>query len=105
MRRLSIARSAGCDATPKQRYRLRRRRLVVVAEVAQALERVFQTAVGGHREGIETALPQVIELIAKHVADRAQLTVESQLLAQQARGRITAAVGELRKMQRNKRQR
>ena len=50
-------------------------------------------------------MPQVVELIAQHVADRTQLAGEPVLLAQQARGRIAAAIGKLRKIDGDERQR
>ena len=48
---------------------------------------------------------QVVELVAQDVADRAQLAAIAVALAQQARGRIAAAVGELREVDGDHRQR
>ena len=43
-------------------------------------------------------MPQVIELIAQNVADRAQFAAEAMLVAQQSRVGIPASVDELRKI-------
>src|SRR2546427_577247 len=74
------------------------RRLIVVAEVGQAFERILEVAVGAHGEGVETALRKAVELVAQDVADGSQLAREAVLLTQEPSDRVTAAVGELREV-------
>ena len=55
-------------------------------------------AVKGPQEGVEAALLHVVEVVARHLADRAQLALVAVALAQQAGNREAAAVAELREV-------
>src|SRR5712692_2377178 len=69
--------------------------LVAVAESAEHGKRRLRVLVVAQRERVEPALLHEIQMIVEHVADRAQLALETVALAQKARNRIAAAVAEL----------
>ena len=90
------------ELTPAvQRQRLLDGGLVGVAEVAEGGERLLQVLSLAQCEGIEAAAGEVEQLVAEHVADRAQLALPAVALTQQPPGRIPAAVSELREIDRN----
>jgi hypothetical protein len=57
-------------------------------------QRLVVILVGTQGEGVEAAALQVEQLVAQHVANRAQLAAVAVALAQQARGGVAAAVAE-----------
>jgi hypothetical protein len=66
-----VAHGACGGAATEQGYRLANARLVAVAEIGEAFERIFEAAIGAHGKSVKAALLHVVELIAEHVADRA----------------------------------
>ena len=78
-------------------------RLIADAICAQRLGEGF--GVGGllHLEGVESGPRHEQELIAEHVAGRADFAVEAIALAKQARLAVSASVAEHRKLQRDQR--
>src|SRR6185503_8150840 len=97
-RTVARCRRGGLQAAPEKRDRPRDGRLVAIAEIVEGGHRFGDAAAGPQREGVETALPQVIQLVAQDVADRAQFAGVAVFFAQQARGRIATTVAELREV-------
>ncbi len=76
-----------------------RRRLVRRRKLSESLQRIFGILVGAQLKRIDAAAVHEKELIAQHVADCTQLAAITVALAQQARDRVAAAIGELRKLE------
>src|SRR6188768_1955640 len=77
------------------------RGLVADGKFYERLECTVERLAGLQLERVEAAAFQVVQLIAQHPADRAQLAREAVTLAQHARDGIAAAVGESRKLDRD----
>src|SRR4029078_8388765 len=83
-------RRGGLQAAPEEWHRPCDGRLVAIAEIVERGHRFGDAAAGPQREGVETALPQEIELVAQDVADRAQFGGVAVFFADYVRGRIAA---------------
>src|SRR5262245_34805655 len=71
----SMLLSTLASAAPEQRRRLRHRRLVVLAEVAEGGQRVFDVLAVAQQERVEAALLHVVQVVARHLADGSQLAL------------------------------
>src|SRR3954447_14942723 len=58
--------------------------LIAIAEVAECTERRFHILIVTQRKCVESALVEIVELIAQDIADRAQLASELVTVAQQS---------------------
>mgnify|MGYP000187382321 CR=1 FL=1 len=67
----------------------------MLAEIGETAQGILEVAPFADGESIEAATSQVLQLVAQHVADGAQLSPVAVAFAQQARGRVAASVGEL----------
>ena len=103
IRIIALRRRRGAAAKP--RLRRARGRRVDAREVLETRKCVGRIAVGANDERIETALGQREQLVAQYVADGAQLAREAEAVAQKPRDRVATAVGELRKVDGDHRQR
>src|SRR5690554_1665791 len=86
----------------EQRVRHRGRGLVRLGEVVEAgdggLELRPGVAALARLQRVEAAAGEVVELVAQHVTDRAQLAAVAVARAQQRGDRVAAPVGEFREM-------
>jgi hypothetical protein len=85
-------------APAKERHRPRDRRLIGLAERAERRERVLGIFALAQLECVEAARFQVVQVVARDMADRAQLALVVKALAQQPRYREAAPVLELREI-------
>src|SRR5262245_32361822 len=83
---------------PEERERLHHRALVRVGQLAERRERRRRILVVPQRERVEAAALEEEQLVAQHVADRAQLAFVPVAVAQQPPGREAAAVAEFREV-------
>src|SRR6185295_125889 len=94
-RRRASSRGRGREPLAEEGQGIVDRALVAQREVGEARERRVGVAMGGERERVEAAALEIEELVAPHVADRAQLAPVSVPGAQQGGGGVAAPIGEL----------